>query len=124
MTEKLQIYQCDNCGNTTEVIGVGDGTMVCCDMKMTLLEAKTADTGKEKHVPVVEKTDGGIKVKVGDVPHPMTDEHFIQWIEVIADGKACRKFLTPEDAPEAVFCVQGENLTVRELCNLHGLWEA
>jgi len=90
---------------------------------MQRLEAKTADQGKEKHVPVVERTDTGVRVKVGDVPHPMEEKHFIQWIEVLADGTAYRKFLKPGQPAEAVFCIQAEDVTARELCNVHGLWK-
>ena len=90
---------------------------------MTLLEEQTADATKEKHVPVIEKVEGGVKVKVGSVPHPMVDNHYIEWIEIIADGKAYRQFLEPGDEPEATFCVDAEEITAREHCNLHGLWK-
>jgi superoxide reductase len=88
------------------------------------LTENTTDAAQEKHVPVVEKVGGGIKVTVGAVAHPMEDNHHISWIEVIADGKACRRFLNAGDAPEAVFGVEGESITVRAYCNLHGLWKA
>ena len=121
-TKKLQIYKCDVCGNIVEMIHEGAGKMICCGQPMTHLEENTVDAAKEKHVPVVEKTAGGIKVKVGSVAHPMEEKHYIEWIEVITeDGKACRKFLKPGDAPEADFCAEG---TVREYCNLHGLWKS
>jgi len=79
--------------------------------------------GKEKHVPVIEKIAGGIKVKVGSVPHPMEEKHYIEWIEVIADGKAYRQFLKPGEAPEAIFKIEAKTITAREYCNVHGLWE-
>ena len=88
MAEKLQIYKCEKCGNIVEVIHGGEGELVCCGEAMTNLAAKTADEGKEKHVPVIEKTQGGVKVKVGSVAHPMEEKHYIEWIEMIADGKA------------------------------------
>ena len=88
MAKKLQIYKCMACGNIVEVLHGGDGELVCCGEPMKNLVAKTADEGKEKHVPVIEKIDGGIKVKVGSVAHPMEEKHFIEWIEVLADGKA------------------------------------
>lgn len=91
---------------------------------MKLFVENTVDAAKEKHVPVVEKTSDGVKVKVGSVTHPMEEKHYIEWIEVIADGKAYRQFLKPGEAPEAVFCIEGGALTVREYCNLHGLWKA
>jgi len=108
----------------TEVVHDGVGELVCCGQPMQLLEPKTQDVGQEKHVPVVEKTTTGVKVKVGDVAHPMEENHYIEWIEVIANGKVYRKFLSPDDAPEADFCVEAETLEIREFCNIHGLWVA
>jgi superoxide reductase len=107
-----------------EVEHGGVGQLVCCGKPMELLAAKASDAGKEKHVPVIEKVDGGIKVKIGSIPHPMEEKHYIEWIEVIADGKAYREFLNPGQAPEAVFNIKPGQLTARELCNIHGLWEA
>ncbi len=124
MAEKLQIYKCNVCGNIVEVLHGGVGELVCCGKPMELLVAKTADEGKEKHVPVIEKIDGGIKVKIGSVPHPMEEKHHIEWIEVIADGKAYRQFLKAGDAPEAVFNIEASSISAREHCNIHGLWEA
>jgi superoxide reductase len=124
MVEKLQVYRCEVCGNMTEVIRVGGGTMVCCGQHMTLMREGMVDAAKEKHVPVIEKVDGGVKVKVGSVPHPMQEDHHIEWIEVIVDGKAYRQFLNPGDQPEAFFAVDGDDITAREYCNLHGLWKA
>jgi len=123
MAEKLQIYKCEICGNIVEVLHGGDGELVCCGQPMKNLAAKTADVGKEKHVPVIEKIAGGIKVKVGSVPHPMEEKHYIEWIEVIADGKAYRQFLKPSEAPEAIFKIEAKTITAREYCNVHGLWE-
>jgi len=121
-TEKMQIYKCDVCGNMVEMVHAGAGQMICCGQPMVLLEENTVDAATEKHVPVVEITGGGIKAIVGSVAHPMEEKHYIEWIEVIgADGKSCRKFLKPGDDPEAEFCIEG---TVREYCNLHGLWKA
>jgi len=123
MAERLEVYKCDICGNIVEVLHGGAGELVCCGEPMILLEARTSDEGKEKHVPVIEKIEGGIRVKVGSVPHPMEDKHHIEWIEVIADGKAYREFLEPGGAPEATFHLCAETLTAREHCNLHGLWK-
>jgi superoxide reductase len=123
MAEKLQIYKCNKCGNIVEVLHGGVGELVCCGEPMELLDEKTADATTEKHVPVIEKIDGGYKVKVGSVPHPMTEEHFIEWIELLADGKAYRQFLEPEAAPEAIFHVEGNSVSAREHCNVHGLWK-
>ena len=123
--EKInQIYKCNVCGNIVEIINVGGGELVCCGQPMELMNEKTNDEGMEKHLPVIEKTDNGIKVKVGSIPHPMEEKHYIQWIEVIADGKSYKEFLKSGDKPKAGFCVVGENIIVREYCNLHGLWKA
>ncbi|MBW1985599.1 MAG: desulfoferrodoxin [Deltaproteobacteria bacterium] len=124
MAEKLQIYKCDLCGNIVEVLHGGAGELVCCGQPMTLLTENTVDAAKEKHVPVIEKVAGGIKVKIGEVAHPMEDKHYIQWIEIIADGKAYRQFLNPGEAPEATFNIEADQITAREYCNLHGLWKA
>ena len=123
-TEKLQVYKCNVCGNMAEMVQSGAGELVCCGQPMMLLAENTTDAAREKHVPVIEKVDGGVKVKVGSVAHPMENKHLIEWIEVIADGKACRRFLDPGDTPEAVFCIDATQITVRAFCNLHGLWKA
>jgi len=107
-----------------EVINVGGGELVCCGKPMILQVENTVDAAKEKHVPVIEKIANGFRVKVGAVPHPMEEKHYIQWIEVVADGQADRKFLSPGDRPEAEFCLQASTITAREYCNLHGLWAA
>ncbi len=122
MTEKLQIYKCSICGNIVEVLYAGGGELVCCGKPMELQSEKTEDAGLEKHVPVVEKTGNGIKVKVGSVPHPMEASHYIQWIEVISGVKAYRKFLNPGEPPEAEFEIAEFDM-VREYCNIHGLWK-
>ncbi len=124
MTEKLQIYKCEICGNIVEMLHGGDGELVCCDAPMKNYVENTVDAAKEKHVPVIEKVPGGFKVKVGSVAHPMEEKHYIEWIEVIADGKAYRQFLQPGQAPEAFFEIQAEKVVAREYCNLHGLWKA
>lgn len=124
MAEKLQVYKCELCGNIVEVLHGGVGELVCCGQPMTLLKENTVDAAKEKHVPVIEKVAGGYKVKVGAVPHPMEEKHYIEWIELIAGGKAYRQFLNPGDTPEAFFAVEDSAVTAREFCNLHGLWKA
>jgi superoxide reductase len=123
MAERLQVYKCEVCGNIVEVMHGGAGELVCCGQAMKLLTENTVDAAKEKHVPVIEKISGGVKVKVGEVAHPMEAKHYIEWIEVIADGKAYRQFLNPGEPPEAVFMIDNENITAREFCNLHGLWK-
>ena len=124
MTERLQVFKCEVCGNIVEVLHAGPGDLVCCGAPMKNYVENTVDAAKEKHVPVVEKIPGGFKVKVGSVAHPMEEKHYIEWIELVADGKAYREFLQPGQAPEATFEIQAEKVTAREYCNLHGLWKA
>ena len=123
MAERLEVYKCEACGNIVEVIHGGGGELVCCGEAMQLLVENTVDAAKEKHVPVIEQIDGGVKVKVGDVAHPMEENHYIEWIEIIDGDKADRQFLNPGEAPEAVFKSASGNVTAREYCNLHGLWK-
>ena len=123
MAERFEVYKCEACGNIVEVIHGGGGELVCCGDPMQLLVENTVDAAREKHVPVIEKVEGGIKVKVGDVAHPMEDKHYIEWIEIIAGDKADRQFLNPGESPEAFFKTEAENVTAREYCNLHGLWK-
>ena len=124
MTKQKQIYRCNICGNIVEVLHSGQGELVCCGQPMELLKEKTEDEGLEKHVPVIERTETGIKVKVGFLPHPMEENHFVEWIEVIANGEVCRKFLKPGDEPEAEFKIRAESIEAREYCNIHGLWKS
>jgi superoxide reductase len=124
MTEQKQIYKCNICGNVVEVVYAGAGQLVCCGKPMELLKEKNQDEGQEKHVPVIEKTETGIKVKVGSIPHPMEEKHYIVWIELIADNKSYKKFLKPGDKAEAEFEIKADNVTAREYCNVHGLWKA
>ncbi len=124
MTKRLQIYKCEICGNMVEMIHEGIGQLVCCGQPMKYYEENTVEASQEKHIPVVEKIEGGFKVKVGSVPHPMEEKHYIEWIEVIADGKAYRQFLKPGDATEAVFMINASEVTAREFCNLHGVWKS
>lgn len=124
MAAKLEIYKCMVCGNIVEVTHGGDGELVCCGEPMKKMTENTTDAAQEKHVPVIEKIDGGYSVTVGSVEHPMTEEHYIEWIELLADGKAYRQFLNPGDAPRATFRVEAANVSAREYCNLHGLWKA
>jgi len=124
MPEQMQIYKCEACGNIVEVLHGGEGELVCCGEPMKFFEENTVDAAKEKHVPVVEKIDGGFKVMVGSVAHPMEDKHYIEWIEATTgDGRVYRKFLSPGMAPEASFMIDADSITAREYCNLHGLWK-
>jgi superoxide reductase len=122
--ERLEVYKCEVCGNIVEVLHVGGGELVCCGEPMKLQQENTVDAAKEKHVPDVEKTADGVKVQVGSVEHPMEEKHYIEWIQVIADGKSYRQFLEPGDKPVAIFKIEGTNIITREYCNLHGLWKA
>lgn len=124
MAEKLEVYKCNMCLNVVEVLHGGAGELVCCGQPMVLMKENSVDAAKEKHVPVMEKTADGILVKVGSVAHPMEEKHYIEWIELIADGKAYRQFLNPGDKPEALFKVKADKVTVREYCNLHGVWKS
>ncbi|MBN2423083.1 desulfoferrodoxin [Candidatus Woesearchaeota archaeon] len=123
MVKLNEIYKCNVCGNIVEVVYVGGGQLKCCDQPMQLLEEHTEDQGYEKHVPVIEKTANGIKIKIGSIPHPMEESHYIQFIEIIADGKAYRKHLKPGEKPEAEFCIKADKIAAREYCNVHGLWK-
>lgn len=125
MTELNQVYRCEICGNIVQVVHKGQGLLFCCGKPMTLAAENTVDASKEKHVPVLDKTTEGIKVKVGAVPHPMEEKHYIEWIEIIRpDGFSVRRFLKPGDSPEAVFKALKPGSIAREYCNLHGLWKA
>jgi superoxide reductase len=124
MAERMEVYKCDVCGNIVEILVGGKGELVCCNQPMKQMVENTVDAAKEKHVPVLERTPNGITVKVGSVAHPMEEKHYIQFIELIVDGKVCRQYLSPGQAPEAFFAVTGDKITAREYCNLHGLWKA
>ncbi|MCD6304057.1 MAG: desulfoferrodoxin [Planctomycetes bacterium] len=124
MAEKLAVYKCRLCGNVVEVLDGGEGELVCCGQPMEMLTEQTEDASREKHVPHIEAVAGGVKVRVGlNAAHPMTEQHWIQWIELLADGRAYRQFLRPGDEPEAFFPVSAEGATAREMCNVHGLWK-
>ncbi len=124
MAERLEVYKCDLCGNIVETLHGGAGELVCCGQPMKLLTENTVDAAKEKHVPVIEKVAGGYMVKVGDVAHPMEEKHYIEFVELIADGKVYRQFLNPGETPEATFTIDASQVSAREYCNLHGLWKA
>ena len=124
MTNQKEIYKCELCGNIIEVLHEGAGTLVCCGQPMKLLQENTVDASKEKHLPIIEKTSKGFKIKIGSIEHPMIEEHYIEWIEIIADEISYKKFLKPGDKPEAEFCINAKDITAREHCNLHGLWKA
>ena len=122
MTRLFEVYKCSVCGNIIKVVHASGGTLVCCGQPMELQQEKTTDAGREKHVPVVEKTAKGIIVKIGSVPHPMEEKHYIEWVEVRAGDKICIKGFKPGEKPEAEFPVADTGLKVRAFCNVHGLW--
>lgn len=125
MTELNQVYKCNICGNIVQVLHTGVGELVCCGQPMELKKPNDGPEGYgEKHIPVIEETETGIKVKVGSVEHPMEEDHYIEWIEVLVDGKSYRTFLKPGIKPEAEFCISAENITARMYCNIHGLWKS
>lgn len=124
MTVLREVYKCEVCGNMAEMIHTGGGQMSCCGRLMKVTKENIEDAANEKHVPVIEKIEGGFKIKVGEVDHPMMDKHYIEWIEVHTENKVYRKFLNPAEKPEAVFMVEEEVLYARGFCNLHGLWKS
>ena len=124
MVKLKEIYKCNVCGNIVEILHAGTGELVCCGQPMELLNEKLQDAGNEKHVPVIEKTATSVKVKVGSIPHPMEEKHYIEWIELHADETVYRKFLKPAEKPEAEFCVIAKKLSARDYCNIHGLWKS
>jgi len=127
MAKVYEVYKCAECGDIISVVieGKADG-FSCCGKPMVKQVENTVDAAKEKHVPVIEKTAGGYKIKIGSVPHPMTAEHYIQFIEMICIecNKVQRKYLKPGEAPEAEFKTNSKHIIAREYCNLHGLWTA
>ena len=124
MTEKLQVYKCEVCGNIVEMLHGGKGEMICHGQPMKLLKENSTDAVVEKHVPVVNETANGFSVKIGSIAHPMEESHYIEWIEIIDGDKSYRQFLNPGQAPEAAFCIDSKKIIAREYCNLHGLWKS
>lgn len=124
MAQKSQIYKCKICGNIVEVLDTGGGTLICCGQNMELQQEKTQDEGNEKHVPIIERNEEGVIVKIGSEPHPMEPEHYIEWVEISTDKGESKKFLKPDSKPEALFPVKVENIKARIYCNIHGLWKS
>lgn len=124
MTNLNEIYKCNVCGNIVEVVHAGKGELVCCGEAMKKQLPGTVEAATEKHIPVIEKIDGGYKIKVGEIPHPMLDVHWIEWIEILTQGgRVQRQYLKPGEAPEATFKCGADKILAREYCNVHGLWE-
>ena len=126
MTEKFQIYKCKICGNIIEVLHEGAGELVCCGQPMNLIPSKTQEEGNEKHKPIIKANAEGVTIKVGSIPHPMEEEHYIEWIEIFTDKGRAKKFLKPGEPPEIKFPIktQIEQISARAYCNVHGLWSS
>jgi len=125
MTKLNEVYKCELCGNMVEVVHAAGGTLVCCGQNMKLMEENTLEAAVEKHVPIIERIDSGVIVKVGSVEHPMSEDHYIEFIELLVDGvRVCKKFLKPGEKPEATFPVKEGNMIARAYCNLHGFWKS
>ena len=124
MSGRFELYKCETCGAIVEVFQGGAGALACCGAPMTLFKEGVTDASKEKHVPVAEKTEKGIKVKVGALAHPMEEKHWIQWVELVGNNFCCTHFLNPGDTPDVEFkCACKGKVVVRAYCNLHGLWK-
>lgn len=123
MTKLNEIYKCNVCGNMVEMVHASSGTLVCCGQPMELLKEKNKDVGSEKHVPVIEIKKDKVVVKVGSIEHPMEEKHYIEWIEILADGQSSMKFLKPGQKPVAEFSVNAKKVLARIYCNVHGLWK-
>jgi len=126
MAKKRKIYKCEICGNIVEVLEEGEGLLVCCGQNMIELNEKTEDIGQEKHVPIIEIDENSIKVKVGDIPHPMEDSHYIQFIQLLIDKNTYTRYLEPGQIPEAEFEISQtyKEISARIYCNIHGLWKS
>lgn len=124
MTELNQIYRCPVCGNIVEIASPGAGTLICCGQPMERLKENSKDAAVEKHVPVIKKTDAGYEVTVGSIEHPMSEEHHIEWIELVTEDGIMRRYLKPGEKPSASFKTDAKKVAAREYCNLHRLWKA
>ncbi len=124
MAEKMEVYKCAACGNIVEVLTGGAGELVCCGQPMARAKENTTDAAVEKHVPTMIKINDGWQVNIGSVDHPMSAEHFIEWVELIVEGTVYREFLKPGDNPTAFFPCKAASASARAYCNLHGLWKA
>ena len=125
MTELREVYKCELCGNVIEIVAEGATALACCNQDMIKLEAKTEDQGQEKHVPLVKEAECGINVEVGEVAHPMEENHYIKFIEVLTKDGVLKRELNPGDTPAARFCVDNSAIIeVREYCTIHGLWKS
>lgn len=124
MNQRNQLFKCELCGNIVEMTHPSAGTLVCCGQEMSKIVENTVEAAKEKHIPVISKIDGGFKIVVGEVLHPMTEAHLIEWIDLITPDKTYRKFLKAGEEPQAIFLTEASKITARAYCNLHGNWKS
>lgn len=124
MNKLNNVYKCDSCGNMVEMVHASGGQLVCCGDPMKHLNENTTDAAVEKHVPAINVTGNRVEIIVGSVEHPMTDDHYIEWIELITQNEVFRKQLQPGEKPQAVFQIDTDKFTARAYCNLHGLWKS
>ena len=128
MTKKLDLYKCNVCGNLVEVVLEGEGELVCCSQPMEHVKPHSPNEEMlgEKHVPVISVTENETEIRVGSIPHPMEDKHYIQFIEAYSPDKnyVKRKYLYPNEKPLLKFKCHCAKVVARELCNIHGLWES
>ncbi|MBL6991884.1 MAG: desulfoferrodoxin [Bacteriovoracaceae bacterium] len=124
MTTRDQVYKCDLCGNIVEVMHAAGGKLVCCGQPMGHQNENTTEAAVEKHIPTVSFSSGELAVKVGSTSHPMADDHYIEWIELVNKDTIYRQHLSPGGEPSYNFKVEHNNYVVRAYCNLHGLWKA
>lgn len=123
MTELNQVFKCNVCGNIVEVTHEGSGQLTCCGQPMSHQTENTVDAAREKHIPVIEKSENEIIIKVGSVEHPMLEKHYIEWIELQTTNNLYKKYLKAGEKPEAVFKTNEDIVSVRAYCNIHGLWK-
>lgn len=124
MNHKTRFYICKHCGNLVGMIHDTGVPVICCGEPMQALEPNTVEASQEKHVPVVTIEDNIVTVMIGSAPHPMLDEHWIEWIYLETEHGGQRKGLSPGDAPEAVFSLENDRpVAAYAYCNIHGLWK-
>ncbi len=124
MNQINQTFKCPKCGNIVEILRGEKGVLTCCNQSMLLLRENTQEAAEEKHIPVVFRENNKLKVIVGEVEHPMTEDHSIEWVEIITEQKVYRHIFSPGEKPECYFEIPQKQYKVRAYCNLHGLWSS
>lgn len=117
----MKLFKCKKCGKVIEIINEGANNTICCDEQMIEIVPNKSDGAKEKHVPYISIDGCNVNVKIGETCHPMNEEHYIEWIACCYDDLVVKKYLKPQDKPEAVFEYR-DNMKIYSYCNLHGLW--